>query len=289
MNATFCSLIDSLNKFWSALGATILMPATTEVGAGTLHSATVFLCIDNSSNKIAYVQPSIRPSDSRSQQSANRVYKHHQYQVILKPAPIGAQNLYIQSLRHIGIDIKSNDLLFIDDNWGNPSIGASGIGWEVWLNGSEISQLTYMNKMGGLSIKNHLIPFEITYGLERLALFLQKKSSVFELIWDESGKTYGDIQLEEEAEFSNHCIGAHSKQILEKLLSNYFELAELSLKTSMPRVAYDYCTKCSHALNLLEANSAISKSGKTKLIFQIRDLVKAICKLWIEKHAEKGG
>ncbi|CAK8163313.1 glycine--tRNA ligase subunit alpha [Candidatus Xenohaliotis californiensis] len=275
---TFQELINRLNKYWAEYGCTILQPYTTEMGAGTLHPATALRAIDSLHYKIAYVQPSIRPADGRFGKNPNRLYQHHQYQVILKPSPDNMQELYLKSLEEISINIEKNDIRFVNDDWENPSIGAAGTGWEIWHNGIEISQFTYMQQVGGILCP--AITGELTYGLERICTIIQNKDSIYDLMWSEN-MSYKQIFKKQEEDFSNSTYYHNNdeKYLLEQFKQN--ELKALTLiKNNLPVAAYDQCLKASHNLNLLDANGNLSTQERAQFILKIRNLTNKCCGLW---------
>lgn len=272
------SIIFTLQSYWSEYGCTILQPSTTEVGAGTLHPATIFNSIDKKECKIAYSQPVIRPADGRYGRNPNRLYQHHQYQVLIKPSPNNLQDLYLQSLEKIGISLAEHDVRFVEDDWENPSVGACGLGWEVWCDGMEISQFTYMQQVGG--IECHLIPGELAYGLERIAMYIQDIDNVYQLKWNEDGVTYGDIFQRHEYEFSTMLEYQNIDELFVQLqqLKDY---CQLLLNKELPLAAYDQCLKASHTLNLLDACGKLSATERVNHILNIRNLVKLCCTSYI--------
>ncbi len=278
---SFQQTILDLQNFWSSQGCAILQPIDIEVGAGTLHPATILRALGPKPWKVAYVQPSRRPTDARYAQNPNRLSHYYQFQVLLKPAPKNIKDLYLQSLDLIGLNTKSNDIRFVEDDWENPSVGASGLGWEVWFNGMEISQFTYMQQVGG--IECDLISGEITYGLERIAMHIQGVDSIFDINWNGlSGAekiSYGDVFKQSEIENSAFIL-EHSN--IENLFKNFLEAKQQSqilAEKNLPIPAYEQALKASHILNLLDARSAISVSERASYINQIRGLVKAACEL----------
>ena len=278
---SFQKIIFDLQNFWSSQGCAILQPIDIEVGAGTLHPATILRALGPKPWKVAYVQPSRRPTDARYAQNPNRLSHYYQFQVLLKPAPKNIKDLYLQSLDLIGLNTKSNDIRFVEDDWENPSVGASGLGWEVWFNGMEISQFTYMQQVGG--IECDLISGEITYGLERIAMHIQGVDSIFDINWNGlSGAekiSYGDVFKQSEIENSAFIL-EHSN--IENLFKNFLEAKQQSqilAEKNLPIPAYEQALKASHILNLLDARSAISVSERASYINQIRGLVKAACEL----------
>lgn len=281
---TFQKLISALNDYWQEYGCTIMQPYTTEVGAGTLHPITALRAVDCFHYKIAYTQPSIRPADGRYGQSPNRLYQHHQYQVILKPSPDNIQQLYLDSLNAIGVNIKENDISFIPDDWENPSIGACGTGWEIWCNGMEISQFTYMQQVGGIECE--YILGELTYGLERIAMFLQNKKNVYDLKWSDS-LTYGELFKKQEEDFSAMVFLYNDHEELLRQFKETEEKAILLIKKQLPLAAYDQCLKASHIFNLLDANGGIGTEERTYFILKTREISNQCCLLWHKFQREK--
>jgi glycyl-tRNA synthetase alpha chain len=267
------NLILNLQKFWADQGCYLAPTYDLEVGAGTMTPDTFFRVLGPRPWKVAYVQPSRRPTDGRYGENPNRVQKHHQFQVIVKPSPADIQATYIASLTALGIDLRDHDLKFDEDDWESPTIGAWGVGWSVLLDGLEISQFTYFQQAGGLDV--FPIPVEITYGLERLEMFLEEKDNIYDLQWSDD-VTYGDLHLEEERQFSEY----NFNQATVKSLRESFALAEKEADQLLGKglflPAYDMCLKCSHAFNLLDARGAISVTERVKMIAQIRALVNQV-------------
>jgi glycyl-tRNA synthetase alpha chain len=283
---SFQDIILTLQNFWALQGCAILQPFDNEIGAGTLHPATVLRAIGKKPWRVAYVQPSRRPTDARYGQNPNRLSHYYQFQTLLKPAPANIKQLYLQSLELIGIEVEKNDIRFVEDDWENPSVGASGLGWEVWYNGMEITQFTYMQQVGGIALD--LIAGEITYGLERIAMHIQGVDSIFDINWNgrEGAEkiTYGDVFFKSEFENSSFIL-EHSN--IENLLRNFQEakiqsniLAEKKL--SIP--AYEQALKASHILNLLDARGAISANERASYINQIKNLVKNACEISLQQE-----
>ena len=284
MVKSFQQIIFDLQNFWATQGCTVLQPIDTEVGAGTLHPATVLRALGKKPWKVAYVQPCRRPTDARFANNPNRLSHYYQFQVLLKPAPQNIKELYLQSLDLIGLNTKENDIRFVEDDWENPSVGASGLGWEVWFNGMEISQFTYMQQIGGIECS--LIPGEITYGLERIAMHIQGVDSIFDINWN--GKenadkiTYKDIFFQSEVE-NSHFILNHSN--IDILFKNFEEAkiqSQILVENNLPIPAFEQALKASHLLNLLDARQAISVNERASFIGQIRQLVKSSCEKMIE-------
>lgn len=280
----FSEIINKLNKFWSDQGCALVSPAVTEVGAGTLAPQTLLGCLINKDYNVCFVQPSIRPSDGRYGENINRLYMHHQFQVILKQEGklIDVQNLYLQSLRFIGLDFEKNDIRFIEDNWKNTSIGAFGLGWEVWFNGTEVTQFTFMQELAGIHLK--IIPVEITYGLERLVMCLQGVENVFDIIYTSDGKKYGEFFKENERDFSKFALDQSDISILKRNLDDSISEAKRFTELLNFRAAYDFVIKGSHFLNLLDARGNINLNEKTEYLFLLKNLIRDIAIKITEKQ-----
>jgi glycyl-tRNA synthetase alpha chain len=272
---TFQEVIFVLQKYWMDYGCVIQQPYDVEMGAGTMHPETFFRVLGPQPYRVAYVQPSRRPADGRYGENPNRLYRHYQLQVILKPAPNDVQEIYLASLEALGIALDKNDLRFEEDNWESPTLGAWGIGWQVLLNGLEITQFTYFQQAGGLDLDP--ISAELTYGLERIAAFIAGRDSVYDLNWNEEF-TYGDIRQREELEFSRHNFELADKATL----FQFFDLCEKEcnrcLREQCVLPAYDYCLRCSHTFNLLDSRGAISVTERVGMINRVRSLAVAIAK-----------
>ncbi len=267
----FQDLIHKLNEFWSDYGCVIAQPFDVEVGAGTFHPLTFFRCLGPEPWKVAYVQPSRRPTDGRYAVNPLRTQKYYQYQVILKPAPADVQELYKKSLLYVGIDLGEHDLRFVHDDWESPTLGATGLGWEVWLDTLEVTQFTYFQQVAGVSLDP--ISAEITYGLERIAMFITGKENAFELDWNQD-VTYADIHQEEERQFCTYNFEESNTEALWNLYRIYASEAERLLERGLFYPAYEFMLKCSHTFNLLDAKGAISVSERANLIAQIRSLAR---------------
>ena len=276
---SFQDIIINLQKFWGKYGCVILQPYDLEVGAGTFHPATTLRSLGSKPWKAAYVQPSRRPTDGRYAENPNRLQHYYQFQVIIKPSPSNIKQTYLKSLAAIGIDVKNHDIRFIEDDWESPTLGAAGLGWEVWCDGMEITQFTYFQQMTGLECKP--VPVEITYGLERLCMFVQEKDNIFDLDWNNNGVKYKEIFYQSEKEFSAYNFEFAN---IESLLKN-FEAAEkecialLEKKLALP--AYDQCLKASHLFNLLDARGVIGVAERTGYINRIRELAKGSGAAWL--------
>ncbi len=276
---SFQDIIMNLQKFWGKYGCVILQPYDIEVGAGTFHPATTLRSLGSKPWKAAYVQPSRRPTDGRYGKNPNRLQHYYQYQVIIKPSPKNIKQTYLKSLSAIGIDVKNHDIRFVEDDWESPTLGAAGLGWEVWCDGMEITQFTYFQQMTGLECKP--VPVELTYGLERLCMFVQGKDNVFDLDWNNEGVKYKEVFMQAEKEFSAYNFEFANT---ENLLKN-FEIVEkecsslLEKKLALP--AYDQCLKASHLFNLLDARGVIGVAERTGYINRIRELAKGCGAMWL--------
>ena len=279
---TFQDTIFNLQKYWSKQGCIILQPYDLEVGAGTFHPATTLRSLGEKPWKTAYVQPSRRPTDGRYGDNPNRLYHYYQFQVLIKPSPKNIKKLYLNSIASIGINHKEHDIRFVEDDWESPTLGAAGLGWEVWCDGMEITQFTYFQQMAGIDCKP--ISVEITYGLERLCMFNQNKKNVFDLTWNNDGIFYRDVFHQAEKEFSAYNFEHANTDNLFKIFDMH-EQEAISLtekKISLP--AYDQCLKASHVFNILDARGVISVAQRAEYIARIRDLTKAIGKVWLESQ-----
>ena len=276
------SLIMNLQKFWAARGCYLAQSYDLEVGAGTMTPDTFFRVLDKRPWKVAYVQPSRRPADGRYGENPHRVQKHFQYQVIMKPSPSDIQEIYIRSLGVLGINLIDHDIRFDEDDWEAPSIGAWGVGWQVLLDGLEITQFTYFQQAGGIDL--FPVPVEITYGLERLEMFLEEKDNIYDLNWSED-VSYQDLRLIEEREFSEYNFDlANVRRLKESFLLNEKEAKQL-IEKDLLLPAYDMCLKCSHFFNLLDSRGAISVTERVKMIAQIRSLVSQIAEKYIARES----
>ncbi|MGI9392735.1 MAG: glycine--tRNA ligase subunit alpha [Parvibaculales bacterium] len=276
---SFQQLILTLQNFWAEQGCLILQPYDVEMGAGTFHPATLLRALGEKPWKAAYVQPSRRPADGRYGENPNRLQHYYQFQVILKPSPEDIQSLYLNSLQAIGIEPKKHDIRFVEDDWESPTLGAAGLGWEVWCDGMEITQFTYFQQVGGIECRP--VSGEITYGLERLAMYVQGVENVFELDFNGEGVSYGDVFLENEKQFSAYNFEHADIDILRR----HFEDAEGECKAlvekSLPLPAYDQCMKASHCFNLLDARGVISVAQRQDYIARVRSLAEACAKSYL--------
>ncbi len=279
---SFQDIVMNLQKFWGKYGCIILQPYDVEVGAGTFHPATTLRSLGPKPWKAAYVQPSRRPTDGRYGENPNRLQHYYQYQVIIKPSPKDIKKTYLKSLSTIGIDIKNHDIRFVEDDWESPTLGAAGLGWEVWCDGMEITQFTYFQQMTGLECKP--VPVEITYGLERLCMFVQGKKNVFDIDWNNEGVKYKEVFMQAEKEFSAYNFEfANTDTLLKNFTSTEAECKFLlEKKLSLP--AYDQCLKASHIFNLLDARGVIGVAERTAYINKIRELAKGCGALWLSSQ-----
>jgi glycyl-tRNA synthetase alpha chain len=282
---SFQQIILSLQQYWDAQGCALLQPYDMEVGAGTFHTATFLRAIGPEPWNAAYVQPSRRPKDGRYGENPNRLQHYYQYQVIMKPSPIAFQDLYLGSLAALGIDLARNDIRFVEDDWESPTLGAWGLGWEVWLNGMEVTQFTYFQEVGGLVCRP--VSGEITYGLERLALYLQGKDSVYDLVWT-PGVTYGDVYHQNEVEQSRYNFELADIDWLYRQFADYEAQAVRMLAQELPLPAYELTMKCSHTFNLLDARGAISVTERAAYIARVRVLARAVAKSYYEARERLG-
>ena len=282
---SFQDIIFKLQSFWSTQGCAVLQSYDLEMGAGTFHPATFLCALGPKPWNAAFVQPSRRPADGRYGDNPNRVQKHHQFQVIMKPAPLDIQALYLKSLEAIGLDPKLNDIRFVEDDWESPTLGAWGLGWEVWCNGMEVTQFTYFQQVGGYDCNP--VCAELTYGLERLAMMLQQVESIYDLDWNgaegEKKLTYRDICWRSEREFSAlNFTYAHTDMLLQHFADSETQCQTL-IEAQLPLPAYEYCMKSSHLFNLLDARGVVSVTERASYIARVRNLAKACCTLWLEE------
>ncbi|MDB5863737.1 MAG: glycine--tRNA ligase subunit alpha [Betaproteobacteria bacterium] len=274
---TFQQIILTLNQYWDAQGCALLQPYDMEVGAGTFHTATFLRAIGPEPWKAAFVQPSRRPKDGRYGENPNRLQHYYQYQVVMKPSPPDLQDLYLGSLRALGVDTTKNDIRFVEDDWESPTLGAWGLGWEVWLNGMEVTQFTYFQQVGGLDCKPVL--GELTYGLERLALYLQGKESVYDLVWVD-GVTYRDVYHQNEVEQSKYNFELANVPWLLQLFSDFEREAKRLIEAGLVLPGYEMVLKCSHTFNLLDARGAISVTERAAYIGRVRALARLVAQAY---------
>ncbi len=282
---SFQDLILSLQSYWSDNGCAILQPYDMEVGAGTLHPATVLRSLGPKPWNVAYVQPSRRPADGRYGDNPNRLQHYYQFQVLLKPNPPNIQDLYLGSLAAIGIDMDLHDIRFVEDDWENPTVGAWGLGWEVWCDGMEVSQFTYFQQVGGLDVD--LVSGELTYGLERLAMYVQGVDNVYDLAYDNTGVKYGDIFHQNEVEQSAYNFEHADVKRLERWFADNEKQCKtlLALTPPLPLPAYDHALKAGHCFNLLDARGVISPTDRARYIKAVRDLSKACAEAWVREES----
>ncbi|HEY7196518.1 MAG TPA: glycine--tRNA ligase subunit alpha [Gaiellaceae bacterium] len=283
---TYQEMIMALERYWAAYGCILLQPYHTEVGAGTFNPATFIRCLGPEPWKAAYVEPSIRPTDGRYGENPYRFQHYFQYQVILKPAPEDVIDLYFASLEALGIDTKKHDVRLVEDDWEGPTLGAWGLGWEVWIDGMEVTQFTYFQQLGGLELD--LVPAELTYGLERLAMFLQGKRSAFDLEWA-PGVTWGDVYRENERQFSAYNFEQAPVDVLVRRFEEHEAECVSLVDHGLVLPAYDQVLKCSHAFNLLDARGAISVTERATYIARVRALARRVAQAYLEalKPAEE--
>ena len=277
----FQDIIKNLNNFWSKEGCLIMQPYDTEKGAGTMNPHTFLRAIGPEPWSVAYVEPCRRPTDGRFGDNPNRAQHYFQYQVIIKPSPDGIQEKYLKSLESLGIDPKKHDIRFVEDNWESPTLGAWGVGWEVWLDGMEVTQFTYFQQCGGLDCNP--IPIEITYGLERIAMFLQDKESIWDLNWNKNLK-YSDIWLQFEKSQCSYNFSESSPDNLRKLFEIYQNEANSLIEKNLTYPALDFVLKCSHTFNLLDARGVISVTDRAQYIEKIRKLAREVASSWIKER-----
>ncbi len=290
MSISFQQIILTLQNYWDKQGCALLQPYDMEVGAGTSHTATFLRSLGPEPWKAAYVQPSRRPKDGRYGENPNRLQHYYQFQVVLKPAPANILELYLGSLEALGFDLKKNDIRFVEDDWENPTLGAWGLGWEVWLNGMEVTQFTYFQQVGGIDCKP--ITGEITYGLERLAMYLQGVENVFDLIWtkDANGKalTYRDVYLQNEKEQSAYNFEHSNVEFLLTAFSAHEKTAQDLMQAQLALPAYEQVLKAAHTFNLLDARGAISVTERAGYIGRIRNLARSVAQSYLESRARLG-
>ncbi len=279
----FQQLILTLQSYWAEYGCLIVQPYDVEVGAGTFHPATFLRSLGPEPWNVAYMQPSRRPTDGRYGENPNRLQHYYQYQVILKPSPDDVQDIYLKSLERLGFDLSKHDIRFVEDDWESPTLGAWGLGWEVWLDGMEVTQFTYFQQVGGIDVKP--VCAEITYGLERLAMYIQEKESVFDLEWS-NGVTYGEVHRQNEVQGSKYNFKVADVPMLFSFFDMYEAEAKRTIDEGLVLPAYDYVLKCSHTFNLLEARGALSVTERTRFIGRVRDLARRVAQAYLEHREE---
>ncbi|MFT2774571.1 glycine--tRNA ligase subunit alpha [Helicobacter pylori] len=284
----FSSLLLKLQEYWKNQGCLVIQPYDIPAGAGTFHPATLLRSLDKKPWNVAYVAPSRRPTDGRYGENPNRLGSYYQFQVVIKPSPSNIQELYLKSLEVLGINLNEHDIRFVEDNWESPTLGAWGLGWEVWLDGMEVTQFTYFQQVGGIPCNP--IPVEITYGLERLAMYVQKVENILEIEWakkDHDSVNYAQVHLESEYEFSKYHFEIASVKRLLEMFKNAQAEALHCLENKLPLPAYDFVMLCSHFFNVLDARKAISVAERQNYILQIRDLAKRCAVLYKEQEEER--
>ncbi|MCT4488044.1 MULTISPECIES: glycine--tRNA ligase subunit alpha [Levilactobacillus] len=279
------AIILKLQQYWSAQGCMLMQAYDTEKGAGTMSPYTFLRAIGPEPWNAAYVEPSRRPADGRYGENPNRLYQHHQFQVVMKPSPDNIQELYLNSLRELGIDPLEHDIRFVEDNWENPSMGCAGVGWEVWLDGMEITQFTYFQVVGGMEVDP--VTSEVTYGLERLASYVQDVNSVFDLEWAD-GVKYGDIFKEPEYEHSKYSFEESDQDMLLRHFDEFEAEAKKQIANGLVHPAYDYILKCSHTFNLLDARGAVSVTERAGYLSRIRNMARAVARAFVAERKKRG-
>ena len=294
IHPTFQEIIGRLQAYWESQGCVVMQPYHTEVGAGTFNPSTFLRCLDARPWRAAYVEPSTRPADGRYGENPYRGGHYFQYQVVIKPSPPEIQDIYLESLVALGVDLARHDVRFVEDNWEGPTLGAWGQGWEVWADGMEITQFTYFQQLGGFDLDP--VTIELTYGLERIAMYLQGVDSMYDIVWsqwDEDDElvtvTYGDVYQENERQFSRYNFEVADTEMLYRHFREYEAEAERCLAAGLPVPAYDYVLKCSHAFNLLDARGVISVTDRTAHIARVRDLARKVARLYLEMQAQDVG
>lgn len=288
--STFQGLILALQQYWAEQGCVILQPLDMEVGAGTFHPATFLRAIGPETWNSAYVQPCRRPTDGRYGENPNRLQHYYQFQVVMKPSPDNIQELYLGSLKHLGLDTTVHDIRFVEDNWESPTLGAWGLGWEVWLNGMEVTQFTYFQQVGGLEC--YPVTGEITYGIERIAMYLQGVDSIYDLVWtvgpDGNKVTYGDVFHQNEVEMSHFNFEQANVEFLFQSFDTYERESERLIEQGLPLPAYEMVMKASHAFNLLDARHAISVTERQRFILRVRTLARAVAQAYFDARKKLG-
>ncbi|SFH59237.1 glycine--tRNA ligase subunit alpha [Pisciglobus halotolerans] len=282
---TFQEIIQTLQHYWSEQGCMLMQSYDTEKGAGTMSPYTFLRAIGPEPWNAAYVEPSRRPADGRFGENPNRLYQHHQFQVVMKPSPENIQELYLDSLKALGINALEHDIRFVEDNWENPSMGCAGLGWEVWLDGMEVTQFTYFQQVGGLECKP--VTSELTYGLERLASYIQEVDNVFDIEWT-NGVKYGDIFKQPEYEHSEYSFNQSNQDMLLMLFDAYEKEAKAQIAAGLVHPAYDYVLKCSHTFNLLDARGAVSVTERAGFLARIRNMARALAKTFVAEREKLG-
>jgi glycyl-tRNA synthetase alpha chain len=282
---TFQELVLALESYWAKYGCAILQPYDVELGAGTMNPATFLRVLGPEPWNVAYVEPSRRPADGRYGENPNRLQHYYQYQVILKPSPADIQEVYLKSLQSFGVDPMRHDIRFVEDDWEAPTLGAWGLGWEVWLDGLEITQFTYFQQAGGIEVRP--VAGEITYGIERIAMFLQGVDNVYDLKWNDT-LTYGDVHHRGEVEWSVHNFEAADVPLQLRLFDEYERESRALIERGLVLPAYDYCLKCSHTFNILDARGAIGVTERTHYIARVRALARRVAEAHLKQREEMG-
>ncbi|MFZ3063030.1 MAG: glycine--tRNA ligase subunit alpha [Actinomycetota bacterium] len=282
---TFQEIILNLQEFWTKRGCVLVQPYDVEVGAGTFNPATFLRSLGPEPWNVCYVEPSRRPTDGRYGENPNRLQFYYQFQVIMKPSPDDIQAIYLESLRKLAIEIEKHDIRFVEDDWESPTLGAWGLGWEVWLDGMEVTQFTYFQQVGSLDVKP--VSVEITYGLERLAMYIQEVESVFDIEWTK-GVSYGEVHHQSEVEWSTYNFEKADVKLLYDLFHRYETESKKALEAGLILPAYDYVLKCSHTFNMLEARGALSVTERTYFITRVREIAKACALAYIKQREEMG-
>ena len=279
---TFEDIIFHLQKFWQAQGCILVQPLDLEVGAGTFHPATLLKSLGEKEWNCAYIQQCRRPTDGRYGENPNRMQQYFQFQVLLKPSPNNIQKLYLKSLESLGVNLKDNDIRFVEDDWESPTLGAWGLGWEVWCNGMEVTQFTYFQQVGGIDCNP--VSGEITYGLERIAMLVQDKKNIFDIVWSNTGDTYGDIFLENEIQQSYYNFDFANTEFIRSNFENCEKESKFLIEKKLEIPAYEKCIKASHYFNLLDARGVLSVSERASYIKRVREISKSCCELYIKKQ-----
>jgi glycyl-tRNA synthetase alpha chain len=282
---TFQELVLALESYWAKYGCAVLQPYDVELGAGTMNPATFLRVLGPEPWNVAYVEPSRRPADGRYGENPNRLQHYYQYQVILKPSPADIQDVYLKSLKSFGVDPMRHDIRFVEDDWEAPTLGAWGLGWEVWLDGLEITQFTYFQQAGGVEVRP--VAGELTYGIERIAMFLQGVDNVYDLKWNDT-LSYGDVHHKGEVEWSIHNFEAADVSLHLRLFDEYERESRRLIEQGLVLPAYDYCLKCSHAFNILDARGAISVTERTHFIGRVRALARRVAEAYLKQREEMG-
>ena len=285
---TFSDLLLKLQEFWAKKGCNIIQPYDIASGAGTFHPATLLRSLDSTPWAAAYVAPSRRPTDGRYGENPNRLGAYYQFQVLIKPSPDDIQDLYLESLEYLGLNLKEHDIRFVEDNWESPTLGAWGLGWEVWLDGMEVTQFTYFQQVGGLACEP--VAVEITYGTERLAMYLQGVESVYDIVWNrfnDEVTTYADVHKESEYEFSKYHFEVADTSMLFRHFDDASSECKRCLEAALPLPAYDECMKASHIFNILDARKAISQAQRQNYILKVRELAVECAKLYKEQEPQR--